>query len=424
MNKTIKRVRPLGDPWVLTVGALRVLTNKSLHELGIATEQALFEPFGRNTAPAIAFLCRVFEQKGWSHEIAGVFPADHLVSKESDFHQAVKLAEKCAGDGHIVTLGIQPDYPATGFGYIETSDDVIAEDKSVTARRALGFREKPDEATAEEFIASGRFFWNAGMFVFKVQTMIDLLKKHQPETWNCFTQLKEDFSNLEEIYNKVAADSIDYAIMEKLEEHVCIPADIGWSDMGSWEEVARLKENETQEDVVSEDSHDNYVWPVRGKAYGLVGVEDLLVVDTEDALMIARKGDSQKVKKVVSTLEERKKSQATEHVFNYRPWGKYEILADAEDFKSKVITVNPGERLSYQSHDRRAEHWIMISGEGEVTLDDEVHKVKGGDHIFIPLKAKHRIACTGKQPLRFAEVQLGDYFGEDDIVRYQDDYKR
>lgn len=423
--KTLRRLQPLGSPWTLTTRSLKVLTEKTLQDLGIPREQVIYEPMGRNTAPAIALTCLLFQRRGWGRQVAGIFPADHLVQNEKAFQAAVRLAEACALEGQIVTLGIQPTYPATGYGYIETKAGVFKESAGLRALWAERFCEKPDVKTAERFIKAGNYFWNAGMFVFQIDVMCEKLRTHLPGVWKAVGALKDDLSNLAEVYSGVEKISIDYGVMEKLEELICIPADIGWSDVGSWEEMAKFESTEA-EGKIEEASSGNYVYSrsENDKVYGLVGVDDLLVVDTEDALLIAKKGESQSVRKVVEKLESLKKPQAAEHVFTHRPWGKYEILRDTDLFKSKVITVDPGQRISYQSHDRRAEHWIVVAGEGEVTLNDEIRKVKAGDYIFIPLKAKHRISCTGAKALQFVEVQVGDYFGEDDIVRYQDDYNR
>ena len=422
--KTLKRLQPLGEPWTLTTSSLKVLTQRTLREAQLPEENVIYEPFGCNTAPAIALTCHIFQTRGMNEEIVGIFSADHLVQDTSGFQKSVELAQACAQDGHVVTLGIQPTYPATGYGYIETKSDEYKNSGDHKALWAKRFCEKPDQATAEEFLKAGCFFWNAGMFVFKNSVMVDLLQKNMPELWGQIQKVKPDLSNVSEVYETLEKVSIDYGVMEKLDQLLCIPADIGWSDVGSWEEMAKLPQQENQNEIQEVNATNNYISSRQEKSYGLIGVEDLIVVDTEDALLISKKGESQQVKKIVENLEKKNVIAATENTFNYRPWGKYEILRDTDKFKSKVIQVEPGQRLSYQSHNQRAEHWIVVDGEGEVTLDGEVKKVKAGDYIFIPLKAKHRMACTGNTNLVFVEVQVGSYFGEDDIVRYEDDYAR
>ena len=419
--KALKRVKPLGSPWTVTVKELSVLTSRSLRELDIPVEQAIYEPVGRNTAPAIAVLCRVFEMQGKVDEVAGIFPADQLVGDDEAFREAVLKGERLAAGGQIVTLGVKPTYPATGYGYIETSTALAG-----GALQAVGFREKPNESTAREFIARGGFYWNAGMFIFKVKVMIELLRKHVPDIWATVEKLKVDYSNFEEIYAHVRAISIDYAVMEKLKMHTCIPCDFEWNDLGSWDSIAAVLEtqSENRDWFVEAGGRSNFVFPMEKKAYGFVGVDDLIVVDTADALLVAKKGSTERVKEVVDQLRGRAVPSATQHAFEVRPWGRFEILKNTGNFKSKTIVVDPGAQLSYQSHAKRAEHWIIIRGTGQVTLDDQTIPVAAGKHVHIPVGAKHRIHNTGPDPLEFVEIQLGTYFGEDDIVRYQDEYRR
>ncbi len=380
---------------------------------------------GRNTAAAIALLCRVLEIRGKANEVVGIFPADHFVENTTLFQEALRLAEKKAGEeGAVVTLGIQPSYPATGYGYIELSQKAAT--ASIEAIPALKFREKPDSATAQTYVESGKFSWNAGIFVFRADRMISLLKEHLPDVWNCISGVKGDLSNLKDAYAQVRSISIDYGIMEKLENaFLCIPCqDLGWSDVGSWDEVASLKTSASTQTTEIE-AKQNFVFPAnQEKQYAFVGVDDLIVADTADALLVMRKGTSQAVKDVHQKLAERKAPSASQHVFEHRPWGYFEVLRDTAQFKSKVIRVEPGQQLSYQSHAKRAEHWIVVSGQAEVVLNDEVHRLGAGQHIYIPQGAKHRMRNPGTSVVEFVEVQLGSYFGEDDIVRYQDDYQR
>lgn len=420
--KTLKRLQPLGSPWTVTVRDLKILTERTLKDQGIHSEQVILEPAGKNTAPAIALLCHIFQMKGWSDQVVGIFPADHLIQDEAAFHQAVRAGERFAESGEIVTLGVEPSYPATGYGYIETSG---AYDET-TALRAVGFREKPNETTARDFIRRGNFYWNAGMFIFKVSKMIELLATHVSDVWSDISRIKSDLSNAEEIYSKVRSISIDYGVMERLTSHICIPCPFDWSDLGTWDSIAEiLKPTPAMENLqVEVGGGSNFVFPSEKKTYGLVDVSDLIVVDTPDALLIARKGSSEHVKEIVDQLKTDKVASATQHQFEVRPWGRFQVLHDAEEFKSKTVTVDPGAQLSYQSHRRRSEHWIVVKGHGEVVLEDETIAVQPGTHVHIPIGAKHRMRNTGKTPLKFVEVQLGSYFGEDDIERFQDDYHR
>jgi mannose-1-phosphate guanylyltransferase/mannose-1-phosphate guanylyltransferase/mannose-6-phosphate isomerase len=402
---------------------MKVLTERSLKHTGVASEQAIYEPCGKNTAPAIALLCRVFEMKGWSEKVVGIFPADHLIEDETRFQEAVHLGELMAEQGKVVTLGVAPNYPATGYGYIETAGRVAATEGALLA---VGFREKPNESTAREFIARGGFYWNAGMFIFKVETMKSLLKAHVPDIWRLFSDLLPDLSNLTEIYKEVRTISIDYAVMERLPDHICIPCQFDWSDLGSWDAVAEILATKSDfiNSQVSVDAKNNFVFPMSGKTYGLVGIDDVIVVDTPDALLITKKGTSERVKEVVDRLKTDSVASGTQHKFEVRPWGSFQILHDAAEFKSKTIIVDPGAQLSYQSHSKRVEHWIFVKGCGEVVLNGENVPVEAGKHVFIPVGAKHRVRNNSSAPLEFVEVQLGSYFGEDDIVRYMDDYQR
>lgn len=428
--KSLKRVVPLGSPWTITVSDLKVLTVRALGELGLPLDQVVYEPVGRNTAPAIAALCRLFELRGLSDEVVGVFPADHLISDEEGFRTAVRKGETFARDGHIVTLGVKPTFAATGYGYIETAGPMAAggarDTTGSAALKAIGFREKPDEKTAQEFLSRGGYYWNAGMFIFKVSRMIEQFKKSAPEVWECISALKPDLSNILQIYEAVPKVSIDYAVMEKLTEHVCVPCVFDWTDLGSWDAVASLGPNRASQDpnVVEVQSQRNFVVQHENKTYALIGVDDLAIVDTQDALLIARRGMSEQVKDVVEQLKERKLKSAIAHQWEIRPWGRFDILQSSGDFKSKIISVDPGAQLSYQSHEKRAEHWVIVKGKGEVVLDDKVISVRGGDYVFIPQGAKHRMRNTSTESLEFVEVQVGTYFGEDDIKRFSDDYQR
>jgi mannose-1-phosphate guanylyltransferase/mannose-6-phosphate isomerase len=423
-DKTLQRLEVFGKPWVITADNLRGLVFQTLRERNLPRENVLFEPTPKNTAPAIALICRVLEMKDRSVEVVGIFPADHLIEKTTNFNSALKLAEKCARKGQICTVGVRPSYAATGYGYIEIQEKVFETDGSDRAFTVTGFREKPDSKTAEEFLRRGTFYWNAGIFVFQVSTMIDAFKKHMPSMWDAFQKLKPDLSNLRDVYSGLESKSIDYGIMEKFKDQICVPADLGWSDVGSWDEVSKLGEAEQNPNVVS-DSKSNFVMTGRReKIVGLVDVDDLLVVDTDDALLISKKGSSQKVGALLKEIEKKSPLTAKEHLFDFRPWGKFETIREEKGFKVKVIRVDPGQQFSYQSHNQRAEHWVLVKGSATVILNEKPHALEAGDYIFIPKGAKHRMKNVGTRPAEFVEVQIGPYLGEDDIIRYDDDYGR
>lgn len=411
---TLRRLMPLSTPWVVTNTTLKDQTELQFRRIGLPSNHILLEPVAKNTAPAIALVCKVMELQGKTTEIVGIFPADHLIEDEVAFLETLKIAEAEAKNKKIVTLGITPDHPATGYGYIETQ-----------GKGVLRFCEKPDLATAQKFVASGNYFWNAGIFIFQVSTMIELLKKHQGENWQIMSALKPDLSNLKDVYGKLQSISIDYGILEKLDStHLsCIPCEAGWNDIGSWDAIADILTNK-ESDVLEVECKGNFVHTHDGKLYAFAGVSDLIVVDTKDALLITKKGQSQTVKNVVDALKERKGLLLHQQVDEERPWGGFEVFKDEPTFKTKLIVVNPGQQISYQSHSKREEHWLVVEGSGEIILNDQVIPVARGVYTKIPLQAKHRIRNNGKVDLKFVEVQIGSYFGEDDIVRYQDDYQR
>lgn len=424
-GSTLQRLIPMGSPWIITSSELRDLTLRDAKKNGIPTGQVLLEPMARNTAPAIGLICQILEKMGRSSEVVGIFPADHLIEAEDLFKKALHLAEDEAQKGRIVTLGIQPTQPATGYGYIQVAGMAQAHFETLESFSVQKFHEKPSRDLAESFLKAGTFFWNAGIFVFKVEAMINAFKRHQPQMWQALSELKADLSHLKEIYAKVESISIDYAIMEKLSssELACVPCDIGWNDVGSWDAIQEILGSDSK-NKIEVGAKGNFIHSALDKKYAFIDVEDLIVVDTEDALLVCKRGSTQKVKDVVEGIKSQWPTLAREHTFELRPWGQYQILKNTPDFKSKVIEVLPQEQLSYQSHSRREEHWLVIKGVGEVVLNDKVIPVKAGTYINIPLGAKHRIRNTGHETIEFVEVQLGTYFGEDDIVRYQDDYQR
>ena len=430
LENTWQRVENFGKPVILTTESMRSLTLRSGRRLGARDQDMIFEPFGKNTAPAIGLLCQVMSLQNRQQEIVGIFPSDHLVFDEPAFGQALALAQGCAEKGQVVTLGIQPSRPATGYGYIEVKDVSFEEGFGLQAKRVAAFREKPDLETAKQFVEAGNYFWNAGIFVFRVATMIEHFQTHLPKTWSRLKDLKPDLSNLKHVYAQLEPQSLDYGIMEKLEDQVTVPCDIGWSDMGSWDEMARVSEEipsaraGSKANVISEDGAGNYVFTVTEKIVGLIGVDDLVVADTPDALLITKRGQSEKVKDLLTRVKELGLPEATSHPFEFRPWGGYENLIEEADYKVKRINVDPGQSISYQYHQRREEHWLVVQGQAEVVLNESTEKKGPGDTIHVPKGAKHRIRNVGADKLVFIEVQRGDYFGEDDIIRLQDDYNR
>ena len=416
---TLRRLQMFESPLIITSEKLKVLTEKEISDHQFIIRKIIYESEGKNTAPAVAVACRYLELLGLQGQVCGVFSSDALITKTAAFEKATK--------GKVVVLGIRPDRIETGFGYIQVPKNFNLNQAS----EVLKFHEKPNHSTAEKFIQDGSFFWNAGIFIFKVSEMIHYFKLHQPEMWSLISELHTDFDNLKEIYSKVKNISFDYAIVEKLksEQLSCVPCDIGWSDLGSWDVLDQINSDSKEKlDIFKQpiqvDASRNTIFSKEKKVYSLVGVDDIMVVDTTDAMLICKKGQSQKVKDVVNLVKEQNNKLLEEHPFEMRPWGEFEILKDETYFKSKIIKVAPGQKISYQSHQYRSEHWIIVRGTATVVLNDTNHKLVQGQHIHIPQGAKHRIINTGSEMVEFIEVQVGSYFGEDDIIRYQDDYGR
>lgn len=379
----------------------------------------VIEPCGRNTAPAIALSCFGLS----SDELVLVTPSDQLISNKEAYEVALKRATQLAEEGNLVTFGIKPTFPETGFGYIEgNGDDVVS------------FKEKPVLSVAESYLASGNYYWNSGMFCFKAGVFLNELKKHSPNVYETCKAVYDECSGelIEPTYESmlnIPSISIDYAVMEKSSIVKVIPADIGWSDLGSFDSLYEEMYNPTKENAVIGsidpliiNSTDNLIMSDRKIA--CVDVSNLLIVDTEDALLISKKGSSQKVKEVVNKLQKEKSELLDAPLTVKRPWGSYTVLQDEINFKVKKIEVTPGKRLSLQLHHKRQEHWTVVEGTAKIQIDDNISTYSRNDSVYIPTMAKHRLENIGQVPLVIIETQIGDYFGEDDIVRLEDDWNR
>ena len=408
-----------------------IVTNKDyifhvqadLAEIGAEAAHIITEPVARNTAPAIALAVAYCKDKMDCAEDECLFvsPADHVISPVEDFQMVVEAAETiCKNSDNIVTLGVNPTKPETGYGYIHAKAEVVGEGYKVES-----FKEKPDLATAEQYLAQGGYYWNAGMFAFSVQTMEDALKNLASDVYAIsslgYEQALERFADMPNI-------SIDYAVAEKSKNIVVVPmVSVNWNDVGSFDAIDEVLPTENGNvisgDVITTDSQNNMIL-ASNRLVSTIGVANLIVVDTPDVLLISSKGKSQDVKKVVEKLKSQKRKEISENVTMYRPWGSYTILAEGDGFKVKKITVNPGAKLSLQMHYHRSEHWTVISGTGKLTLDDKVVIFKENESTYIPIAVKHRLENPGSIPLSIIEVQNGRYLGEDDIVRFDDVYGR
>ncbi|WP_374247565.1 mannose-1-phosphate guanylyltransferase/mannose-6-phosphate isomerase [Thermomonas sp.] len=428
LQATWQRVAAIADaaPIVVAGEDHRFLVAEQLRQIGAPTPAIVLEPLGRNTAPAIA-AAALQALAGDDDPLLLVLPSDHVVRDGEAFRAAVRQAMPAAEAGALVTFGVVPDAPETGFGYIQAApgDGV---------RKVLRFVEKPDAATAQRYLDDGGYYWNSGMFLLRASRYLDELQRFRPDIVAAVraafdTAARDgDFIRLDKAaFAACPSDSIDYAVMEKTDAACVLPVDIGWNDVGSWSALWEVSEqdadgNAHHGDVVSIDSRNSYAYARRLVA--LVGVDDLVVVETDDAVLVARKDKVQQVKDVVARLKAGQRSQAVLHREVHRPWGSYDSIDMADGFQVKRIKVKPGARLSLQSHERRAEHWVVVRGTARVTRDNDVFELFANQSTYIPIGAKHRLENPGSEMLELIEVQSGDYLGEDDIVRYEDVYGR
>ena len=405
----------------------RFMVAEQLQELGEHKADIILEPCARNTAPAIAIAALQAQLLG-DDPILLVLAADHVIHDHPAFHSAISKAKIVAEQGYLVTFGIVPDSPHTGYGYIE------AENKT-SSSKVSAFVEKPNKEIAEQYLASGNYYWNSGMFMFKASTILQELALFAPEMLkNCQLAVDKaatdlDFVRLDkESFSACHSDSIDYAVMEKTDKAMVIPLDAGWSDVGSW---SSLWENHDKDrdnnvsigDVILEKVTNSYIHSEH-RLVSVLGVDNLVVVETPDAVMIADKHQAENIKTIVSKLQKEERDEAIVHRKCYRPWGYYDAIDQGQRFQVKRITVNPGASLSLQLHHHRAEHWIVVKGTAEVTCGDVVSLVSENESTYIPLGTQHRLSNPGRVPLEIVEIQSGSYLGEDDIVRLQDNYNR
>ncbi len=385
--------------------------------------RVLGEPCARNTAPAVGLAAWYWARKN-PEEVMFVFPSDHYLQPENEFHELLRKAQKSAMEYGLVTFGIRPDAPETGYGYIfcgEALDD--------WTYRVNRFVEKPDLENAKKFLDDGRYLWNSGMFAFKVSVLQAEFRQHLPEMAAILDQIDyNDFHNLRELYEKIQSISIDYGIMEKSDKTSVIPTNINWNDIGSWNSWYQMNKHDENGNairgrVISVNSADSLMISTN-RLVGAVGVKNLAIVDTEDAVLVCDRENSQDVKKIVEQLKEEKAEEASVHRTVYRPWGSYTVLTEGDGFKVKTITVNPKQRLSLQRHRQRAEHWVVVRGMARITVDENVYDRTPGQFVSIPKTSLHRLENIGDEQVEIIEVQNGSYLGEDDIERISDDYNR
>ncbi len=393
-----------------------------LAELQQTNNQYLLEPVARNTAPAIALACMALADEGNGDEMVLVTPSDHLIKNEAKYQKVLQQAQTLAQSDNLVTFGIAPTFAETGFGYIEADDfDVLA------------FHEKPDLKTAEQYLEAGNYYWNSGMFMFKASVFLAELRAHSLATYEA-TQTAFKNANKGEMIrvnyhdmSNIPENSIDYAVMEKSDKVKVIPANIGWSDVGSFDalfnELPKDENNNTlNENHIAIDSKNNLIYGEERKI-ATIDIKDIIVVDTGDALLISKKGSSQKVKQVVAQVKKTTELHNI-HLTGHRPWGTYTVLEEAKGYKIKRIEVLPNKRLSLQSHQHRNEHWVVIKGRAEVVNADKILTLYENESTYIKAGDKHRLSNITNEVLIIIEVQVGGYMGEDDIERFKDDFQR
>jgi len=387
----------------------------------------ILEPVGRNTAPAIALAVKYVVDKlgGKEDEVLFICPSDHIVSPEDRFGEYLKKAESLSKEGYIVTFGIQPYKPETGYGYIKRGMGVSGNKDDLKAFKAERFIEKPTLEVAAEYLKSKEYYWNSGMFAFSIRAILDEFKEHATEIHQ---NLSGNYQDIMNSFEKMPNISIDYAVMEKSDRVVVLPLEIKWSDIGSWDSVYEILEKNGNRNVkigeILDVNTKNSLIIGNKRLISTVGVKDLLIVETDDAILISKKGETQKVKDIVKHLEMLGRKEINEHITTHRPWGSYTILEEGPRYKIKRIMVNAEQKLSHQMHHHRSEHWIVVKGTARVTIGGKEEFVHENESTYVPKSTLHRLENPGKVPLELIEVQNGEYVEEDDIIRFEDVYGR
>lgn len=425
------------DPVFLCNDVHRFLLHEQIKELGRNYRSIILEPEGRNTAPALTVAAISLLEENLDPVII-MMPADHKINNIEKFHKIIVAGYETAMDDYLVTLGITPDRPETGYGYIKCGKEIDKKnDKPVLTLE--GFTEKPDLDTAQQYIETN-YLWNSGLFMMKASIWNDVVKKLQPGIHqSCYDAFKKGSINHEfyeldkESFLACKSDSIDYAVMEKLgmepiAKTAVIPMDAGWSDVGAWSAVWELGEADANEniihgDVIAIESSSNVI-EANERLVTVLGTNNMVIIETADAVLVANKDKTQEIRKIVEQLKQGQREERLQHKRVYRPWGSYETIDQGEFFQAKRLRIDPGKKLSLQSHNHRAEHWVVVNGTATVTKDDQVFELHENESTYIPKNTKHRLENATDMPLEIIEVQSGSYLGEDDIIRYDDDFGR
>ncbi len=423
-QKTVQRALLFSRPheiFVVTNEKYRFRVLDDLRELGIELpeENLLLEPVGKNTLPAIFWGIKTVEELFGESTVA-VLPSDHMIEVNENYINAFKNAEELASD-YLVTFGIKPTKPHTGYGYIKPGK------KLEKGYLVAEFKEKPDLETAKRYVEEN-YLWNSGMFMFNTEVFMEEVQKHAPEVYSAFEEAK----SIEEAYEIVPNISVDYGVMEKTDRAAVVPLNVYWNDLGSFDSIYEAMEKDEDGNAVKVSGREGYHIGLNSsnnlimtnRLTATVGVKDLIIIDTDDALLVAHRGEGQRVKEVYNILKERNDERVMVHRTAYRPWGSYTVLEEGDRYKIKRLTVLPGKKLSLQMHYHRSEHWVVVRGTAKVILEDKEILLRPGESTFIPAGVKHRLENPGKVVLEVIETQIGEYLGEDDIVRFADDFGR
>ena len=428
-QKTVQRALIFSNPneiFVVTNEKYKFRVLDDLRELGIEipSENLLLEPVGKNTLPAIFWGIKRIEET-FGDSVVAVLPSDHLIDANEEYVEAFRRAERLSKE-YLVTFGIKPTKPHTGYGYIKPGDPLRI-NGTLLGYTVAEFKEKPDFETAKRYVEEN-YLWNSGMFMFSAELFIEEVKSHAPEVYVAF----EEAESIEKAYEVSPEISVDYGVMEKTDKAAVVPLNTYWNDLGSFDAIYDVIEKDESGNAVKIggragyhigiDSRNNLIMTNRLTA--TVGVEDLIIIDTDDALLVAHRGEGQRVKEVYKLLKEKNDERVMVHRTAYRPWGSYTVLEEGERYKIKRLTVLPGKKLSLQMHYHRSEHWVVVRGTAKVYIDGKEILLRPGESTFIPAGVKHRLENPGKVILEVIETQIGEYLGEDDIVRFADDFGR
>lgn len=430
LKSTIKRLAPL-----VPTERISIVTNEMQAEIirhhleyaqGEPSPSYVVEPMGRNTAPAIGLAAiRLFADD--PEAVMAVLPADHLIKDGKLFRAALSSAAEVAEEGHLVTFGIIPTFPETGYGYIKGSKKILKNVDGLDVRVVDRFVEKPNIEKAKKYLAEGGYYWNSGIFVWKAKKILEEIKLHMPDMYAALMEINEGF-DLKDAYEKMESISIDHAILEKTDNCVVIETNFPWSDMGSWSSLSDVFTSDEDNNIIKGRVVDigskNSIILGCERVVATIGLENMILIDTPDATMICPKDRAQEVRDLVGILKQRNWTEHEIHPTVERPWGSYTVMEEGDEYKVKKIQVKPGKRLSLQSHKHRSEHWVVIAGRAKVQRGEEVVEIATNESTYIPKGVKHRLENPTDSKLEIIEVQNGEYLGEDDIIRYDDDFDR